>query len=477
MTLVTECAENHETGEVPFLVKLGYSFGTFGESIAYNLFYVFFLIFLTVVVGLDPAVAGAISLVAILWDGVTDPLVGYLSDNSKSRAGRRRPFIIRFCAPLAATLVLLFTTIPALSGMAQVAYFLVMNILFWTMFTLVDVPYIALGGELSDSGKERTQIRTMATMWNFVGFILVAAGTVPLVTYFADPVVFPGEAAFRDPSAWKTFAMLIGALTFVSFAIAFWATKGREPVRHTERKSEQGSFLASYLSVMKIREFHPLIAFCLISQVGGYMLTALAVHYFIYYMGATEGQISTIFLVYGVMVVAASPIIGALANRFGKKAVLLACNLINVALFFAFWKLGFTFTTIYFFDLGIALYFGSFYILGVAATYDIAEVDRLARRDHDSRQGIVFALFSFVMKLGIGLGMFFSGILLKTTGFDESVLEQTPEALSGLHIGLTLIPALLFLAASLALWRYPITRARQVSIEADIRLLEESRAS
>lgn len=472
MTTTIDGTATRTEGRVPFWVKLGYSFGTFGESIAYNLFYVYFLVFLTAVAGLDPAVAGAISFLAIIWDGISDPLIGYWSDNSRNRAGRRRPFIIRFCAPLAAVLVLLFTVFPGISGSMQVFYFLVMNILFWTLFTLVDVPYIALGGELSDRGNERTQIRTMATMWNFAGFVAVASGTVPLVTMLADPAAFPDERAFLDPGAWGTVTILFGVLTCLSFIIVHLVTRGHDPALPASAETDGRSFLREYVSVTRIREFRPLIAFNVISQIGGYMLTALAVHYFIYYMGASDRQISVIFLVYGIVVIAVSPLIGWAANRHGKKSVLIACNAVNAVLFLYFWQAGFDFTTIYFFTAGIALYFGSFYILAIAATYDIAGIDKIARGNTESRQGMIFAFFSFMMKLGIGLGMLFSGLLLKATGFDDSALEQSGQALWGLHLGFTLLPAILFLIAALTLLRYPINHARQQQIDRDIEALE-----
>lgn len=472
MTNPTSRDTNTSHHKVPFAVKLGYSFGTFGESIAYNLFYIYFLIFLTAVVGVDPVQAGIISFIAITWDGISDPLVGYLSDNSKNKAGRRRPFIIRFCMPLAIVLALLFTTFPAFSGGLQLAYFLIMNILFWTLFTVVDVPYISLGGELSDVSSERTQIRTLATMWNFVGFVVVASGLMPLVTYLADTDLFSGDRAFLDPSAWSKVALAMGILTFISFIIAYFATKGREPISHDKEKSADENFIQQYFAVAKIREFHPLIVFNVISQVGGYMLTALAIHYFIYYMSASKTQISMLFLIYGITVITISPVIGGLANRFGKKPVLIGCNLINAAIFFIFWQVGFNFITIYFFTIGIALYFGSFYILGFAATYDIAEIDKINRQSTDNRQGMIFAFFSFMMKVGIGLGMLFSGILLKTTGFDESVIQQSEQALWGLHIGFTLIPASLFLVAALVLFRYPVNQVRQLQIAQTIKNLE-----
>lgn len=444
--------------KINFWVKLGYSFGNFGESIAYNLFYLFFMLFLTAVAGIDPAVAGTISLIAVLWDAVTDPFIGYWSDNLKGNQGRRRPFLLRFCVPLGAIVALMFTAFPSLTGTLQVLYFLCVNILFWFFFTAVDIPYISLGGEIVDNPAEQTTVRSMATMWNFAGFVVVASCAVPLITSLADKDLFPGEKAFLDPMAWSKVAMMMGILTIISFLVAYWATKGKEPTVHAIENEKRPNFFKEYLSVVKIRAFRPLILFNVFSQIAGYILTALAIHFFIYSMGATEGQISIIFLVYGIMIIVMSPLISTLSNKFGKKKMLITFNLINVVTFFVFWLIGFNFKTIYFFDFGIALYFGSFYILAFASTYDVAEVDKLRTKKKDSRQGIIFAFFSFMMKVGIGLGMFLSGMLLKISGFDESVLEQSESALQGLHIGITLIPAILFLVGVLFLFKYPINK-------------------
>lgn len=77
--------------KVPMPVKIGYGIGTAGDSVPYNLFFTYFLFFLTDVAGVNPAVAGIISFIAVMWDAVTDPAVGFLSDNTKNPNGRRRP--------------------------------------------------------------------------------------------------------------------------------------------------------------------------------------------------------------------------------------------------------------------------------------------------------------------------------------------------------------------------------------------------
>ena len=80
--------------KLSFTTKLGYGIGQGGDSAGYNLYYTYFLFFLTDVAMVSPAFAGVISLIAITWDAVTDPFVGYISDNTKSKYGRRRPFMI-----------------------------------------------------------------------------------------------------------------------------------------------------------------------------------------------------------------------------------------------------------------------------------------------------------------------------------------------------------------------------------------------
>ncbi len=97
-------------GKLSFGLKIGYGAGTAADSITYTLFYTCFLYFLTDVVGMNPGIGGTISFIAILWDAVTDPVVGFWSDNTINPAGRRRPFILRSVWPLAVSVFLLFAT-------------------------------------------------------------------------------------------------------------------------------------------------------------------------------------------------------------------------------------------------------------------------------------------------------------------------------------------------------------------------------
>ena len=102
--------------------KLGYGVGSIGEGLAYNAFYLYFIYFLTDYVGIDPVVAGSISLFAVIWDAVTDPLIGYFSDRIQSPNGKRRSFMLKGFIPLGAVIFLLFSDWEFLSGGMQIAY-------------------------------------------------------------------------------------------------------------------------------------------------------------------------------------------------------------------------------------------------------------------------------------------------------------------------------------------------------------------
>ena len=130
--------ENKQT-KIPFKKSLAYGIGGLGEGIGYNFFFGYFLFFLTSIAGIPSAIAGTISMIAVVWDAVSDPLIGFLSDHSKNPKGRRRPFILKGSVLLGVSLILLFTNLNISLG-AKVAYYIVANILYWLGLTCSVIP-------------------------------------------------------------------------------------------------------------------------------------------------------------------------------------------------------------------------------------------------------------------------------------------------------------------------------------------------
>ncbi|MCE2603772.1 MFS transporter, partial [Pseudomonas aeruginosa] len=113
-------------------------------------------------------------LIAILWDAVTDPIIGYISDNLKSKYGRRRPMILAGAIPYGISVFLLFNNID-LGGNAQFFYFLAVALLFWTSFTTYDIPFFSLGAELSEDFNERTSLRAWSSVFMYLASMLATA--------------------------------------------------------------------------------------------------------------------------------------------------------------------------------------------------------------------------------------------------------------------------------------------------------------
>ena len=162
---------------------VGYGIGAIGEGIGYNVFFSFFSFFLTTIAGIQPAVAGVISMAAVLWDAVTDPIIGLWSDRTKNPRGRRRPFIMTGSVLLCASVTLLFTNIEMSQNM-KVVYFIVMNIFYWVTLTSCVIPHISLGSELTEDFDERTRLRTYAASLMGVGTLIATSGTLMVVDFY-----------------------------------------------------------------------------------------------------------------------------------------------------------------------------------------------------------------------------------------------------------------------------------------------------
>ncbi|MEG0722103.1 MAG: MFS transporter, partial [Lachnospiraceae bacterium] len=122
--------------------KFAYGIGQIGDTIPYTLFYTFYLIYLTDVVGIKPIIAGSVSAIAIIWNAILDPVIGYLSDNSRSKYGRRRSFMGKIIIPYTIIIALLFFPIEV-NETLQAIYYIAVGIALWTCYTVWVIPYLS----------------------------------------------------------------------------------------------------------------------------------------------------------------------------------------------------------------------------------------------------------------------------------------------------------------------------------------------
>jgi glycoside/pentoside/hexuronide:cation symporter, GPH family len=192
---------------------LGYASGIITESLIYNMYFTYYLVFLTTVAKLNPALAGTVSLISVIWDAVADPIIGYLADRKK--ADKRR-FMARAIFPMAIAIVAAFVNLPGASGTVKFLYYAAVTMVFWLCYTFYTIPYYAVVAEITQDYDERTRIRGTSSLINtgaiclgnilpavlpalFVGMGLsISMGWLPMVAVLAVLAMVFGIIAVRS---------------------------------------------------------------------------------------------------------------------------------------------------------------------------------------------------------------------------------------------------------------------------------------
>lgn len=190
--------------KISFSRKLGYSVGICADTFGYSLFYTYFSVFLTTVVGVNPAVAGIISSIGILWDGITDPIIGYIADQ---KPGRKSKLILWGSIPYAISVILTFTAV-SFGSTLNAVYYTICNLAFWLFYTMVCVPYYAAVPELTPDYNERTEVRSLSATVNTVANLLTLSFPMMLVGFF-------GTWTNSASGGWTLTAVLFGILIVV----------------------------------------------------------------------------------------------------------------------------------------------------------------------------------------------------------------------------------------------------------------------
>jgi glycoside/pentoside/hexuronide:cation symporter, GPH family len=434
-------------------VKIGYGFGTFGECLAMNTFYIYFLFFLTNAAGVSASAAGTISAIAVFWGAFTDLFAGAKSDSSLNPKGRRRPFMFKAAVPLGIVMFLMYTDFSGFSSSAKFIYFLAASLIFWLSLSFTDIPYLSLGSEISDDYEERNTIRAIANVLNYGGMIIASSGTLMLV------VKFSGESGTADPKGWSAVGLIFGILILLAYWIAAIATKGKEPINtHNaiDTNVAKISFAKSCIEVLSIKPYRYIMLYTVFGYGAVLIFTSIYIYFLSYNMAFTEGQSAMYMLIYSIMVIIISTILAGIGTKIEKRTVVCASTfLVGLAMIIAKYS-ELTPITLYiiffFFAIAISAYFVQIYSM----VYDVCDLDQFI--SGGGREGIIISLFYFVGKVIGGIAMFAVGWILTYSGYDPSLIEQSAETLSGIATGSLLIPGIGFVIGAIAMLKYPINQ-------------------
>ncbi|MBR3212486.1 MAG: MFS transporter, partial [Firmicutes bacterium] len=303
---------------------LSYGVGAVGEGIGYNVFFSFFSFFLTTQAGIKPAMAGAISALAVLWDAITDPIIGNWSDKTRNPKGRRRPFIMSGAVLFGISIALLFVNI-SLPYNLKVVYYIAVNMLYWLALTTCVIPHISLGSELSEDFDERTRLRSFSVALMGIG-TLIAVGTPLLLVEAFTAMLGSADAG------WALSGAVYGALTVIVYEVCCALLKGKEPANPNLEKDGEGAasggtlrtFFGNAGRAFRNRSLRHLIWITFFVNITVTLASGLAVYLLTFTYGFDEGQTSIVYALQGILVIVAAALIGAVANKMGKKPVMIA---------------------------------------------------------------------------------------------------------------------------------------------------------
>ncbi len=440
---------------VPWKVKLAYALPALALSVVGIPVYVYLPKFYTDIVGVPATAVGAILLGVRLFDAVTDPLEGFISDRLKTPWGRRKPFILGASVPLAVFITFLFTP-PGLAPEGGVWWFglgISGLFLFWTLIT---VPYEALGAEITPDYDERTALLGMRDGFLLIG-TLVAASSPVLITSLMDlPSGTDGE---RAKFFW------IGLIYAPLVVAACLGCVLLVPEKKDAHPPSSWNPFREFSTTLANRPFVILLVSYTISAFGSNLPATLILYYVEYVLQSQKAD--AFLLLYFVTGIAFLPAWIALSRRMGKKEAWLSSMALNTGAFVGVFFLGPGDEAWY----GLLVFFSGIGLGGVLAIPSAMQADVI---DYDEsvtgerREGHYIGVWSVARKLAAALGVGLALFLLGRSGYTPGV-EQSPDVVLMLRVLYALVPSLCNLVAFTVALAYPISRERHAAILAAIR--------
>ena len=437
--------------------KVGYGVADLGNNLFFQAIGFVLLNYLTDTVGLSAALAGIALMVGRLWDAFYDPVIGYISDRTATRMGRRRPFMLGGAIPLFIAMIVMFTN-PSLvigSGISQAALFayaLIVYVILCTAFSTACIPYYSWAPELTSDYHERTSLNGYRSGFAFIGNLIALGAALPIV------------ALCQDKSAgFVLMGLIFGGVMAASILTTVFTVK--EPTSLKPAKSL--GIWKTYRDVFKNRPYLLILLAYIIAFTGITIIAGIAIYYFKYILAA-ESMVTYAMILLMVTSVIFIPISVAISKKTGKKFVYGAACIIMAAsvmvLFFFGHTLGLNFALVMMFFLGIGL--GFTYVPPFAMVADAIEYDYL--RTGERREGAFFGVWTWGLKIGQALAVFVTGVTLEAMGYVANAMPQSASAQLGIRLFLGPISAAIFIIAAVILYFYPITEKRYKEILAEI---------
>jgi len=445
--------ERPDREHLSFRTRLSYAVGDLGFSLTGTIVAVYFGIFLIAVVGLAPGVAAIIVLVGRLWDWINDPLMGYISDRTRSKWGRRRPFLLLGFIPFGILFAMLWWIPPWTSILGRTLYYAVVYVLYEAAATFVYMPYFALTPELTLDYDERTTLTSFRMFFSIAGSLL--SYTVPLLIV----------VAFRPENGSRVWLMgaLFGVLSALPLLFTFLGTRERQEYQ----EQAQPALLPSLRAALQNRAFVFAAGIYLLTWTAMDVLNALLLFFLKYHM-KMEAQSDLIMGTIFVVALLALPLWERASRRWNKRWAYIA----GVA-FFAGAQIA-----VVSLQPGTPLWLiltlaglagvgvGAAHIIPWSIIPDAIELDEL--RTGQRPEGLFYSLITPMNKVAGSIAIPLVLAMLEWTGYVANAPEQPASAVLGIRIMVGPLPAVLLCGGIVFALLYPLSRQRHRQVRDEL---------
>ncbi|PKP03394.1 MAG: MFS transporter, partial [Bacteroidetes bacterium HGW-Bacteroidetes-9] len=421
-----------------------------------------FSFFLLTAFGMDPFLAGLLGGLPRFYDAITDPIMGYISDNTKSRFGRRKPYIFIGAIMSGVLFMVLWQLNPENTQMYNFWYFLILSLVYLTGNTIFSTPLIGLGYEMTSDYNERTRLMGFSQTIGQMAWMIVPWFWVII----ADPDLFATQAI-----GVHRLAIIVGAICIALGIMPALFCKEIDQSHLTNRAEITFKSLFKNLKdlvrnmvlISKNTSFVKLCAATFLVFNGFQMVASFSYFIIVFYVfkgsyadaGTWPAWFSTISaLATAIFII---PVITWIANKLGKRKAFIISTFISIVGYLMKWW-GFNPENPWLMLVPIPLMvfgIGGLFTLMMSMTADVCDLDEL-NNGMPRKEGTFGAIYWWMVKLGQGLALVLGGLVLKLVGFDQNEVIQTTETLTRLRIADIVIPALTAALAVWVMWKYDL---------------------
>ena len=433
-----------------------------------------FMFFLLTAFGMDPFLAGLLGGLPRIFDALTDPIMGFISDNTNSRWGRRRPYIFVGAILSGVLFAVLWQLDENNTPNYNFWYFLILSLVYLVGNTIFSTPLIGLGYEMTSDYNERTRLMAFSQTVGQIAWMIVPWFWVLI----ADPDLFESQAV-----GVRRLSIIVGAVCIVLGILPAIFCRGLDASHMKNRKEISFKTLFTNLKdlfqgIVQVSKNKPFVKLCGATFLvfnGFQMVASFSFFIIVFYMfkgdyglaGNWPAWFSTISAIVTAFLII--PVISWMADKWGKRKAFIISTALSIVGYGLKWW-GFNpgnplliFMPIPLMSFGI----GGLFTLMMSMTADVCDLDELDN-GMPRKEGTFGAIYWWMVKLGQALALVLGGAVLKIVGFDQTLAQQTAETMTNLRIADIVIPAFTAGLAIWVMWSYSLTEERSREIKAEL---------